>query len=126
MAKRRFKSLIVLGFITTLSSCYMDKEETLYPSPTDCGTGVTYTKDIKPIVDANCVSCHSSTVAKSSGGGNVLDTYEGIKSLATPGTLFNAVNHSPGASKMPKSASKLNDCSILKIKTWVDAGAPNN
>jgi mono/diheme cytochrome c family protein len=104
----------------------MDKEETLYPSPTDCGKGVTYTKDIKPIIDANCVSCHSTTIAKSAGGGNILDTYEGAKSQAVSGTLFNVVNHTAGSSKMPKSANKLNDCSIVKIKTWVDAGAPNN
>ena len=60
---RTFKKY--LGFISILilaTSCSYENMETLYPQEPGCDTiNVSYTEDIKPIFDANCVSCHSGS-----------------------------------------------------------------
>lgn len=87
-------------------------------------TNMSYAGNIAPVLNANCVGCHSG-VAPS--GGITLNTYEGVRSVALSGKLIGAITWSPGFSPMPKGASqKLPDCTIQKINAWVNDGAPNN
>lgn len=89
-----------------------------------CDTSdVKYSNAVKPILDQNCVSCHSGS---SPSGGFALDTYDNVKPWAENAMLYNAVAHINGASPMPKGGNKLDDCKIRKIKKWIDAGYPNN
>lgn len=120
-----FKFLILLAVATVLlASCYNDNEEDLYPQTSDCdSTNVTYSATIAPIMATSCNGCHSSAAAS---GGVVTDTHDGLKAIASNGKLYGAVNHATGFSPMPQGGSKLAQCTIDKIKTWVDAGAPNN
>jgi hypothetical protein len=92
-------------------------------SGTACNTdNVSYSGFIKPSL-ASCISCHTSGNA---GGGVLLNTYAGFRSAALNGKLFGAVSWSPGYKSMPQGGVKLPDCSLKKIKSWVDAGAPEN
>jgi hypothetical protein len=113
-------SFIALGML--FPSCYYDKEETLYPFQKCDTTNVTYTQTIVPILTANCYSCHTAgnplTTTK-------LDTYDGIFAVATNGKLVPAVDQT-GPKPMPGNGSKLDDCSIQRIKRWVANGAKNN
>lgn len=134
--KLHIKSFILIaGVASLLSSCYYDSLEELHPAPiiipgindstsTGCDTtkALTYTADIKPILDANCGagnSCHNGGGSQS---GIDLGTYAGAKAAAL-GKLVGAITWDGSASNMPKgSTSKINDCSIAKIKKWVNTG----
>jgi cytochrome c553 len=111
------------------NSCEYEKKDTSENKDTtqkgECdGTAYTYTADIKPIMDAFCVSCHQP------GGGGfnfaVLNTYNGVKASATTGKMLDAINHRPGASPMPQGMAKLNAETIKKIECWVEKGAPES
>jgi hypothetical protein len=112
-----------------ISGCYYDNEEYLYPQSAICETeNMSYTNDIKPLLDASCVGCHSGA----SPSGNIsLDTYDAVATAAaidpgSYGSLYGAVSHASGNSPMPKSADKLPDCTIDQIKAWIDQGALDN
>ncbi len=117
---------IVLPFLclfvvtTFFTGCYYDNEEYLYGT---CDTtNVTFSKDIKPIMDANCINCHS-------GGSIDLTNYNGVKAKVTDSTLYKSISYSysgANSSKNMPSAGKLDDCSINKVKAWIDQGAINN
>lgn len=118
-------ALIIISFImvNTLSSCYYDKSDLLYPD-TACDTAaVKYSTSVLPVLSSNCISCHGGSTPSA---GIRLDSYAGVKLQVDNGRLWGAVSHSPGYSAMPKNSNKLNACSLAKIKIWIDAGAPNN
>ncbi len=116
-----FAAMIILPF----AGCYNDNEEEIYPqAPVDCDlTNVTYSATIAPIMSASCNGCHGG-VAPS--GNITTDNYASLKAIASSGKLYGTVSHQSGFSAMPKDGTKLSDCAISKIKTWIDAGAPNN
>ncbi len=123
------KSIIIFETIAaaliafSLSSCYYDKEEVLYPDSI-CDTAIVkYSTTIQPVLSSNCVSCHGGSVPSA---GIRLDTYEGVSIQAANGRLWGAVSHSTNFSPMPKNAGKLSDCNLTKIRKWLDAGHPNN
>lgn len=105
--------LLILAALFTANACG-DKNE--------CDTaGVTYNNDIKAIFDKSCalVGCHK--------GGSVdgdLDTYENAKNFAYNDKMLGAIKQQAGFSAMPKTGSKLDDCSISKIEAWINAGRP--
>lgn len=125
--KRNLVLLICLLSVLSISSCYYDVEEDLYPlngGGTGCDTSaVTYALKVKPIIDQNCINCHNQA---SQQGNVVLETHPDIVTYANSGQLLGAIKHQPGFSPMPKSGTKLNDCSILIIEKWVQSGSPNN
>lgn len=86
-------------------------------------TNVTYSGDIRPLLDNTCTGCHSGS---SAGGGVDLSGYTGVKAAADNGSLFGAVNHDPGFSNMPQGGDKLPQCEIDQIRIWIADGAPQN
>lgn len=129
MRKLIIRSLtVVLTALTVLSfeGCYYDTEDTLYPPTGGCDTtNVTYNAKIKPIVDASCATagCHNAAAASA---GYDLSTYSGVKASVDDGSFYGSINYDPNFSKMPKNGNQLDQCSISKIKIWIDAGALNN
>ena len=125
MSMKIFRFLILIGIIAFIfNGCYVDKEEYLYRfSNTFCDTSnVTYSGDISQIISANCLVCHSGSSA--SGTPQVsLDNYSGTKVVASNGKLLDVVNF---INKPMPPSGKLDDCSIAKIRIWVNAGSPNN
>lgn len=118
---KQYSILIILALL--LAGCYYDSEEDLYPSADCVTTNVSFANDIKPILDASCVSCHNpvSTI----GGGIDLNGHAAVLPYATNGSLVGSVKQ-VGYSAMPKGASKLDNCKIAKMEAWVLAGSPNN
>lgn len=116
---------ITAGILTifSLTGCYNDKAEIIYPQ-TVCDTAlVTYSNVVVPVLSSNCYTCH---------GGNTpsaairLDTYAGVKQQVDNGRLWGAVSHASSYAPMPKNANMLNSCSLAKIRLWIASGAPNN
>jgi hypothetical protein len=123
------KKLIIPLLFFIVSGCYYDSEEALYGKPGTgiCNTDVTkFSTEIKPILQSNCISCHSNSVALSSGGGIKLQDYADVKVLALNGRLVGSIEHSSGFSAMPKGGIMLSDCNILIIKTWIAKGTLND
>jgi hypothetical protein len=130
--------LLLASVATFLTSCYYDSLEELHPAPiiipgindsTSTGGGgcdtinaIKYTTDIKPILDGNCGTGNSCHNGPNSQSGIDLSTYAGAKAAAV-GNLVGAITWNGTASNMPKgSTTKINDCSIAKIKKWVNTG----
>ena len=111
-----------------LVSCYKDNAEDMYPGGGGTGTcdttNITYSGVVKPIIDAKCATagCHFDASAN----GIDLFHYSGVAEQANSGKLMSAITHDGQASFMPKGMPKLDDCTIAKIRAWVNAGAPNN
>ena len=121
----RILTILLMVSVTLLSGCYYDVEEELYPAnDNSCDTAdVTYSLTVKPIINDNCIVCHSQA---SQQGSVVLETYNDIQVYASSGQLLGAIKHQPGYSPMPQGGAKLSDCNILKIEKWVLSGIPNN
>ena len=85
--------------------------------------GISYSQFIKPLITTHCIGCHNPS---NSGGGISLDSYQGVKSIAISGKLYGAVSHTSGFAAMPQGGQKLSSCNILKLKSWIDSGAPEN
>ncbi|RYY89267.1 MAG: hypothetical protein EOO15_06690 [Chitinophagaceae bacterium] len=122
------KKLILAFSILTgagLLSCTSSKKEAL--NGIGCNTaGTTYSGTIQPIIQNNCLSCHSASAASNLGSGNVLEGYSNLHAYVANGLLLQVVNHDAGFQAMPQGTAKLDDCTIAKLQAWVDAGAPNN
>lgn len=89
-----------------------------------CDTSnVTYSGTIAPIIQTNCLGCHSNA---GTGGGIFLNTYNAVKDQVNSGRLWGAINWQSGFSQMPKGGSKLSDCDLTRIGIWIQQGAPNN
>jgi hypothetical protein len=120
--------LALLAFALIPGGCYYDNEEELYGNTTCDTVNVTYSADVWPVLNDNCVSCHSGAAPS----GNIsLETYDQIKAQALiqagqPGSLYGAISHDPGNSPMPQGGGQLPSCNITRIKKWIDDGAPDN
>jgi len=89
-----------------------------------CDTNnVTYSLMIKPIMDNNCMGCHSGTAPA---GGISITNYSQVKTLAANGKLMGTIEHKGGYSPMPKNLAKLSDCNIAQLKIWIKDGMQNN
>jgi hypothetical protein len=106
----------------TLSGCYYDSEEELYPGSTNCDvSNVTYSASIAGVFAATCNSCHNSS---NPSGNIVTDNYASVK--ANMSRIKGAVNHETGFSPMPKDLPKLSACELSKLDIWISQGMPNN
>lgn len=106
-----------------LSSCTKDigpNPDLVKKSVSACDS-VTFTKHIKPIVDANCVSCH---YVGGSGPGD-FTTFTDFKNYADGGRIkARVIDQLP--SVMPQGGPPLPQAELDLIKCWLEAGAPNN
>lgn len=104
----------ILAVVITISACKKPV------ATTDCaGTTSTYTTNVKPILDANCVTCHNGS---NKSGGYDLSTYSHAKNAKD--AIVGSVQHASGFAPMPEGASKLDDASIKLINCWSQNGTP--
>jgi len=107
------------------SGCYYDNNDSVYPYyEANCDTSnVSYSLNINPVLIDRCVSCHN---ANNPSAGVLLDTYNGVKTVADNGRLWGSINHENGYSAMPQDGNKLNSCSLGQIEAWINSGSPDN
>ena len=89
-----------------------------------------FATDVAPILEKNCLACHSSSEHK---GRLVLESYEtlmqggkhGREVVANDAASSRLVEMLEGKinPQMPVDADPLSDSDITKIKAWIDAGA---
>ncbi len=98
---------------------------------------LTYQADIKPILDANCVSCHVPGGAGYEKTGLQLDSYDAlmkgtklgpivVAGSSVSSTLYRLVSGQADPSiRMPHGQAALPDADVSKIAAWIDQGAKN-
>jgi len=121
------QSILLFLVLLTFSGCYNDKAEVLYPCDLKATDVSTYSGVVNGILTNNCASaagCHMNESTNLSGV--LLDNVAGAQTVARNGKLLGAINHQTGFFPMPKGATKLKECDILKITKWVEGGALNN
>ena len=96
---------------------------------------LTYQANIKPILEANCMSCHVAGTEGYETSGLRLDNYEALMkgtkfgAVVVPGssvssTLYRLVSGQADPSiRMPHGAAALPDADVATIATWIDQGA---
>jgi uncharacterized membrane protein len=125
---KQIRLILLVIFVATMTGCYYDTEERLYPQiSSPCNdTVATFSKTVTTILQP-CQSCHSnSAVSNGDGGGIKLQNYTDVQSYANNGHLMGTINHTAGYSAMPKGGGKLPDCEISQLQKWIDNGALNN
>jgi len=98
---------------------------------------LTYQADIKPILDANCVSCHVPGGTGYDQTGLQLDSYDAlmkgtklgpvvVAGSSVSSTLYRLVSGQADPSiRMPHGQGALPDAEVSKIAAWIDQGAKN-
>jgi len=117
------------GFIIllfSLTTCYYNKEEILYPDKPCVTTHITFTGKIDSLFATNtCYTCHASSVAPPDGGGLKLDKYTVARDNIN--RVYGAVTHQNGFFAMPLGQNETIDpCAINIIQVWRDSGMPEN
>lgn len=129
---KNFKSIFILQLIgiLLLVSCSKSNEEEQVPNGgpgggnNNCDTvNITFSAGVLPILKANCYSCHGNGQVN---GGVNFDTYTGVKTVADNGRLIGAITHAQGYTPMPQGGTKLSNCNINKIKSWIARGTKDN
>lgn len=120
---KAFTHRLMLPALLLIAGCYYDVEEEIYPR-TGCQTeDLSYTRDIAPLLQRQCLDCHRA----SANFGNVtLEGYDNVLRYVESGQLLGVIRHEPGFSPMPKDRPQLVACEIEKIETWIADGAPDN
>ncbi len=124
------KKILLLCFVIIggLSSCYYDNFAELNPGIglegcTDTAGAITFTANVLPIMQQNCGTsnpgCHQNN---SSTGFYDLNSKAGIDVAIADGKFIQSIKHLSGASAMPKTGGKLDDCSIAVIDKWLATG----
>ncbi len=129
-----FKYHFLLITIFLMSACERKPNIVIPPKNNACDTSnITYSGKVKPILTANCYSCHSDSTASTNGGID-LENFVELKNYmdlhfrldtSYGSQFYNICNQTIGTKSMPPSY-KMSACEIRTIKIWIDAGALNN
>ena len=111
---------IVFSMIVIVSqtNCFYDNEEEQYGTAVCDTTAMSFSTDIQPIIQANCVSCHTPGGQEES---TPFNDYDGIVSYADQ-----IVERVQGNGSIMPPTGHLPVCDQRKIESWVKAGALNN
>lgn len=129
------RTAIMMLSITVLVACTHKPGAIVAPATIDssniCDTlNTNYTKDIRPVFNNNCYSCHGTAVVGDEG----LDLedsaslkqyleYDFLGDGVYGSKLYHCLTHSRYAQAMPPDYT-LDSCSLQKIKHWLSIGAP--
>ena len=106
----KYSSICVIFLLTVFfTACISNIEEQQEEL-----TKVSFINDVKPIMDARCLSCHGA-------GGN----FPELKNYSEVSTHAVIVKEEVASGRMPRGAA-LTAAQIKSIVDWVDAGALDN
>ncbi|WP_144214164.1 cytochrome c [Flavobacterium anhuiense] len=111
------------------SDTYQDIEnpETETPAnptnPTEPVAAITYTKNVKSIIDANCIGCHQSG---RSAGFRPLTTYAEVKAAVESAGLLNRIQLQTGQQGIMPQGGRMAQANIDLIVKWNTDGLKEN
>lgn len=116
---KKNKIYVFILSIVLFSSCTSDSTSDLLEEVDT--TQVRYSTHIKPIIDNNCLSCHSSPPVNYAP--MALTTYDAVKTYVQNGTLVDRISRNQGESEMmPLGGTRLPQQSIDLIVEWGNQG----
>ncbi len=118
------RKIILFSLIVFTFGCSYENKEELFPAAAECETeDISFSAFIKPLSERSCAKagCHVGSFPSANLD---LSDYEGLKQIADDGQFVGRITETSG-SLMPQDGA-LPQCEILKITSWVQAGAPNN
>lgn len=119
-----FLTITVIGMLCWLGSCSKESADRLAGNSTSCDTtDISYSKQILPILQDNCYTCHQGSNPPS---GIDLSDFSVLQSHVKNGDLKSAVTHTGSVTPMPYGLPMLPSCEVNTIVAWVDQGALNN
>ena len=87
-------------------------------------TSYRYSTDIAPLLRKYCSGCHYGDYASD---GVLTTTYNRVKALVDDDNiLYRVITGAPGVKRMPTGDVVMLDCDIIKVRKWIESGAPNN
>ena len=117
--------MLTVGLMAT--SCYYDEmpPEAVIPIPET----VSYSTDIQPLWDQDCISCHKpNATSPDLTAANSYSALTANSKYVIPGNAAGSKLHKSltgdGAAQMP--ATKWSDSKIELVDKWINAGALNN
>jgi len=122
MKKQTVRILLSALALSALAACSGNK-------------GLSYQANIKPLLDAKCVSCHVPGGAGYEQSGLRLDSYDAMMkgtkfgAVVVPGssvssTLYRLVSGQADPSiRMPHGQAALPDADVAMVAAWIDQGA---
>ncbi len=114
------KLLLLLLTLVTTFGCTEDSlsELTEIENPEN----VSYARDVKPIIESNCISCHGNPT--NFGAPNSLTTYENVRASVL-NNLIDRISRAEGTSgAMPLGGPRLTQNQINTIIAWQNANFP--
>ncbi|MFN9415587.1 MAG: c-type cytochrome domain-containing protein, partial [Pirellula sp.] len=122
--------LVSLGLIVA-TTCLLDGRFAI----ADSGATVSFSKDIYPILQANCMGCHQPAKTQ---GGYLMTDFESLLAKGESGNpaivpgkssesyLIHEIVPVDGKAEMPKNGKPLHASEIELIQRWIDQGAKND
>ena len=119
----RMKKILAITTCSIVLSCTNASTDDLIEA-TPLPNPVTYADHVKPIIDSNCINCHSTT--PSNGASISLTTYAEVKTAILNYNLISKINGNGPGSLMPYGGQKLPQNQIDLITKWQTDGFVEN
>lgn len=117
MKKFPYPFFILATIFFLVQGCIRNNKQDLLMDSICDTTDVKFASTINSVAVNYCTSCHGGA---SPSAGISLEGYNNIANYAS--ACYNAIYNG----SMPQGSTKLDDCTIKKFKSWIDAGKPNN
>jgi len=119
----KITALFIVGLIA-FSSCsialFSGTREKVTPLAAQCNDTISFSNDVMPIIQANCINCHDQGNAS---GGFDFSSYTSISANAN--AILNSMKAN-GYQLMPIGGPALPDSTIQKISCWINQGKQDN
>lgn len=115
------KNVLLIGtlLVGLATSCSNDSESDLTEMD-DSDNPITYNANIRPIINSNCLGCHSDPPRN--GAPFPLATFEQVKTRAENGSLLNAISKQTGEPRAMPPSGRLSQSTIDLIDQWIEDG----
>jgi hypothetical protein len=126
--KKIFQYLMMLALCLMVTSCYYDEmpPEAVTPLP----DVVSYSKDVQPLWDASCISCHKAgATAPDLTSANSYSALTANNKYVIPGNASASQVYKlmvGTASPLMPPGGKLSDSKLAIVEKWINDGALNN
>lgn len=120
MKKTYYKAFLLIGLLG-LGSCSSNSPNDLEG---DIPTNVTYSENVRPIIQSNCIRCHQEPPIN--GAPMPLIDYDKVKQAILERGLLDRISRAQGSQGlMPNGGPRLSQTNIDIIKKWRAQGFQN-
>jgi len=116
-----FRKITFITLALTVLGCSNDSPDDLGIVPIQTGEEITYSQNVKVIIENNCVSCHATVPLN--GAPMSLTTLEDVKNAIELRHLIERISRDDGQTgQMPLGGPKMPQQNIDIITLWRDQG----